>query len=206
MVSLIFDPSLMRKLNHRMVKLLFSGSLVSNTLQPHGLHDSRFPCLSPSLELAQTHAHWVSDTIQPSHPLLAPSPAFNLSQYQGLFQWVSSWHQVAKVLELQLQHVLPVVGMRWEPSRGQCKLVCPSLLRGFFTTWELASRCSPEHREGRSLGKGHWSSGVRSHSAKPWWGLASGHCPSWPLTALLWCCSPWGRKRARHSWSHLALT
>ena len=48
---------------------------------------------------------WVSDTIQPSHPLLSPSPpAFNLSQHQGLFQWVSSLHQVAEVLEFQLQH------------------------------------------------------------------------------------------------------
>ena len=57
------------------------------------------------LEFAQTHAHWFSDAIQPSHPLSSPSPlAFNLSQHQGLFQWVNSLHQVAKVLELQLQH------------------------------------------------------------------------------------------------------
>ena len=48
-------------------------------------------------EFTQTHVHWVGDDIQPSHPLLSPSPpAFNLSQYQGLFQWVSSSHQVAK--------------------------------------------------------------------------------------------------------------
>ena len=51
------------------------------------------PILHCLLELAQTHAHWVGDAIQPSHPLLSPSPpAFNLSQHQGLFQWVSSWH------------------------------------------------------------------------------------------------------------------
>ena len=56
------------------------------------------------LELTQTHVHWVSDAIQPSHPLLSRSPPpFNLSQYQGLFKWVSSSHQVAKVLEFQLQ-------------------------------------------------------------------------------------------------------
>ena len=49
------------------------------------------------LELAQTHVHWISDSIQPSHPLLSPFPlAFNLSQHQSLFQWVSSLHQVAK--------------------------------------------------------------------------------------------------------------
>ena len=54
------------------------------------------------LEFAQIHVHWVGEAIQPSHPLLPPSsPAFHLSQHQGLFQWVSSSHQVTKVLELQ---------------------------------------------------------------------------------------------------------
>ena len=63
-------------------------------------------------ELTQTHAHWVSDAIQPSHPLLSPSPpALNLSQHQGLFQWVNSSHQVAKVLEFQLQHQ----SFQWTP-------------------------------------------------------------------------------------------
>ena len=55
--------------------------------------------------LTQTHVHRIGDAIQPSHPLSFPSPpAFNLSQHQGLFQWVSSSHQMAKVLEFQLQH------------------------------------------------------------------------------------------------------
>jgi len=59
------------------------------------------------LELAQTHVHQVGDAIQPSHSLSPASPpVFNLSQKQGLFQWVSSSHQVAKVLEFQLQHQL----------------------------------------------------------------------------------------------------
>ena len=62
-----------------------------------------FPVHRQFLELVQTHVHQVGDTIQPSHPLWSPSPAFNLSQHQGLFQWVGS-HQVVKVLELQLQH------------------------------------------------------------------------------------------------------
>ena len=63
-----------------------------------------FPVLLYLLEFAQTHVHWVGDAIQPSCPLLSPSPfAFNLSQHQGLFHWVSSSHKVAKVLELQLQ-------------------------------------------------------------------------------------------------------
>ena len=54
-------------------------------------------------EFTQTHVHWVGDAIQPSHPLSSPSPAFSLSQSQGLFQWVSSSNQVANVLELQHQ-------------------------------------------------------------------------------------------------------
>ena len=66
---------------------------------------SGFPVDHQLPELTQTHDNWVGDAIQPSHPLLSPSPpAFNLSQHQGLFQWVSSSHQVTKVLEFQLQH------------------------------------------------------------------------------------------------------
>ena len=53
-------------------------------------------------EFAQTHIHWIGDAIQPSNPLPSP-PAFNLSQQQGLFQWVSSSLQVTKVLEPQHQ-------------------------------------------------------------------------------------------------------
>ena len=72
----------------------------------------RMDCSTPGLpvhhqlqKFTQTHVHWVGDAIQPSHSLSSPSPpAFNLSQHQGLFQWVSSLHQVAKVLEFQLQH------------------------------------------------------------------------------------------------------
>ena len=55
-------------------------------------------------KFTQTHVHWVGDAIQPSHPLWSPSPAFSFSQHQGLFQWVSSSHQVSKVLEFQLQY------------------------------------------------------------------------------------------------------
>ena len=55
--------------------------------------------------LSQTHVHWVGDDIQSSQTLLSPSPPIsNLTQHQGLFQWVSSLHQVAKVLEFQMQH------------------------------------------------------------------------------------------------------
>ena len=69
-------------------------------------------CSTPGLsvhhqlpEFTQTHVHWVGDVIQPSHPLSSPSPpTFNLSQLHGLFKWVNSSHQVAKVLEFQLQN------------------------------------------------------------------------------------------------------
>ena len=54
------------------------------------------------LEFAQTYVHWLSDAIQPSHPLPSPSFAFDLSQHQGLFQWVGSSHQVARISKLQL--------------------------------------------------------------------------------------------------------
>ena len=58
-----------------------------------------FPVFHHLPELAQTHVHWVSDAIQPCHPLSSPSPpTLNLSQHQGLFQWVSSLHHVARVL------------------------------------------------------------------------------------------------------------
>ena len=63
-------------------------------------------------ESTETHVHWGGDAIQPSHPLLSPSPpVLNLSQHQGLFKWVSLLHQVAKVLEFQLQYQ----SVRWTP-------------------------------------------------------------------------------------------
>jgi len=63
-------------------------------------------------EFTQTHAPWVGDAIQPSHPPLSPSlPALNLSQHQGLFKWVSFSHQVAIVLDFQLQHQ----SFQWTP-------------------------------------------------------------------------------------------
>ena len=85
-------------------EMCVSHSVVSDSLRPHGLQHARPPCPPLSPRVAQTHVHQVSDAVQPSHPLSFPSPAFSLSQHQGLlFQWVSS-HQVAKGLEFQLQH------------------------------------------------------------------------------------------------------
>ena len=79
----------------------FSHSVVSDSLWPHELQHAKPLCPSPTPKLMSTD----SDAIQPSHPLSSPSPpALNLSQHQGLFQWASPSHQVAKVLEFQLQH------------------------------------------------------------------------------------------------------
>ena len=90
----------------------FSCSVMSDSLPPH---NHSMPGLSVHHQLSeptQIHVHWVGDAIQPSRPLLPPSPpAFNLSQHQGLFKWVSSLHQIAKVLEFQLQHQ----SFQWTP-------------------------------------------------------------------------------------------
>ena len=123
----------------------FSCSVVSNSMWPLDCTTSGFPIHRQFPEIAQTHVHRVGNAIQPSHPLSSPSPpAFNLSQHQGLFQWVSSSHQVAKVLEFQLRHqsfqwysglisfriewfVLPSLPSLF--SLNKCEPQAPSLLR-----------------------------------------------------------------------------
>ena len=83
-------------------------------------------------ESTQTHVHWVSDAIQPSYPLSSPSPpALNLFQHQGLFKWVSSSHQVAKVLEFQLQHQY----FQW------------IFRTDFLYNWLIWFPCSPRHSQ-----------------------------------------------------------
>ena len=83
----------------------FSHSVMSDSLGPHEPQHTGIPVHHHLPESIQTHVHWAGDVTQPSHPLSFPSPpALNLSQHQGLFQWVSSLHQVTKVLEFQLQH------------------------------------------------------------------------------------------------------
>ena len=83
----------------------FSFSVLSDSLRPHGLQQPGLPVHHQLPELTQTHVRWVIDATQSSHPLSSPSPpAFNLTQHNGLFQWVSSSQQVAKVLEFYLQH------------------------------------------------------------------------------------------------------
>ena len=72
--------------------------------RPHGLQNARIPCLSPTPGACSNSCPLSRDAIQPSHPLLSSSPpAFNISQHQGLFQWVHSLHDVAKLLKFWLQ-------------------------------------------------------------------------------------------------------
>ena len=105
-----------------------------------------FPLHHHLPELAQTHVRWVSDAIQPYHPLSSPSPpAFNLPQHQGLLQWVSSSHRVAKVLEFELQHQsfqwLNSFRIDWfDLLRPPCY---SELLEGIITSLNAASTSLP---------------------------------------------------------------
>ena len=84
--------------------LLLSHSVVSSSLQSHGTAARQASLFFTNSQFAQTHVHWVSDAIQPTHPLWpASSPALNNSQHQSLFQSISTLHQVVRVLKLQHQ-------------------------------------------------------------------------------------------------------
>ena len=128
-----------------------SCTLVSNSLQTHGLQHSRL-LYHQLLELAQTHVRRVNDAIQSSHPLSSPfPPAFSLYehqglyQHQGLFKWVRSSHQTAKVLEFQLQHQFfqwifrtdflfdGLVGSRCSPRDSQESSATPQFKSIYFS-------------------------------------------------------------------------
>ena len=97
----------------------------------------RLPVHHQLREFTQTHVHWVGDAIQPSHLLSSPSPAFNLSQHQGLFKWVSSSHQVAKVFRVSASTaVLSVNTQDWSPLEwtGWISLQSKGLSRVFSNT------------------------------------------------------------------------
>ena len=103
--NILLVQNFLHVLSLKFPSVQFSRPVTSDSLTPHGLQQAGLPVHHQLLEFTQTYVHWVSDAIQPSHPLSSPSPsAFNLSQYQGLFRWVSSSHQVAKGLEFQFQH------------------------------------------------------------------------------------------------------
>ena len=102
---LIYSPWCSHYFEFKTLLLLLLSHPVMSDCDPIDGSIRGFPVLHYFPELAQIHVHWVNDAIQPIHPLPSPSPpALNLSQHQGLFQWVSSSHQVARVLEIQLQH------------------------------------------------------------------------------------------------------
>ena len=94
------------------VSVQLSHSVMSNFCNPMNRSTPGFLVHYQLPESTQTHVHCVGDAIQPSQPLSSPSPpALNLSQHQGLLKWVSSLHQVGKVLEFQLQHQ----SFQWTP-------------------------------------------------------------------------------------------
>ena len=104
------------KLNIKKTKIMASGPICSfqfssvtqsclTLCNPMGCSTPGLPVHLHLPQLTEINVHWVGDAIQPSHFLSSPSPpAFNLPQHQGFFQWVSSSHQMAKILELELQH------------------------------------------------------------------------------------------------------
>ena len=114
----------------------FSRSVMSDSLRPCESEQPGLPVHHQLPEFTQTHVHQVGDAIQPSHPLFSPSPpAPNPSQHQSLFQWVNSSHEVAKVLEFQLQHL----SFQWTPRTDL-------LYNGL-----VGSPCSPRDSQESSL-------------------------------------------------------
>ena len=98
--------------HHFLVQFSSVAQLCPTLCDPMNRSTLGLPVHHQLLESTQTHVHQVGDAIQPSHPLSSPSPpALNLSWHQGLFHWVSSSHQVAKVLEFQLQNQ----SFQWTP-------------------------------------------------------------------------------------------
>ena len=94
----------------------FSHSVVSDSWRPHESQHTRPPCPSPTPRVYSNDR--VGDAIQPSHPLSSPSPAPSPSQHHGLFQWVNSLHEVAKVLEFQPQHQ----SFQWTPGLSSFRM------------------------------------------------------------------------------------
>ena len=108
-----------------------------------------FPVHHQLTKFTQTHVHWISDAIQPSHPLSSPSPpAFNLSQHQGLFQWVSSSQQVNKALEFSPSaSVLPMNIQNWFPLglTGWISLQSKGLSKSLLQHYNSSISCLHTH-------------------------------------------------------------
>ena len=98
--------------NHILSSFQFSYSITSDYLRPHGLQHPNLPCPSPTPRVNSNSCPFSQWCHAATHPLSSPlPPAFNLSQHQGLFKWVGSSHQVAKILEFQIQHQ----SFQWTP-------------------------------------------------------------------------------------------
>ena len=110
----------------------FSVTQSCLTLQPHGLQHAKPSCPSPSPGVSPSSCSLHSDAVQLSHPLMPSSPsAFDLSQHQGIFQWVVCLHQMTKILELQFQHQ----SIQW-------------VFRvNFLQTWQVWSSCCPRNSQ-----------------------------------------------------------
>ena len=139
--------------------LQFSCSVMSDSLQPHGLQHARYPCPSPTPGVGiypnscpLSHVHWVHDAMQPSHPLSSPSiPAFNLFQHQGLFLWVSSSSQLqlkslsfswnvsasASVLPMNIQDWFPLGWTGWISlqSKGLSRVLSNTTVQNHQFFW-----------------------------------------------------------------------
>ena len=128
------------------------------TLNPMNRSTSGLPVHHQLPESTQTHVHRVGDAIQPSRPLPSPSPpVLNLSQHQGLFKWVSSLHQVAKVLEFQLQHQ----SFQWSSFGGSANILeldsadGGSVVKNLPANIGVAGNTDSIPELGRSSGGGH---------------------------------------------------
>ena len=122
---------------------LWHRQIDSSVLQSCPTLCNSMDCSTPGLpvhhqlpEFTQTQVHWVGDANKPSHPLASCSPAFNVSQHQGLFLWVSSSHQMAEVGVSASESVLPVNIQDWFPLRwtGWISLQSKRLSRVFLYT------------------------------------------------------------------------
>ena len=133
----------------------FICSFMSDSLQPHEPQHTRLPCHHQLPEFTQTHVHWVGDAIQSSHLLSSPSPpAFSLSQHQVLFKWVSSLHQVAKVLEFQLRHQSFQWIFRTDSPTPQFKSIHSSVLSFLYSP---NSHIHPYMTTGKTLALTRWT-------------------------------------------------
>ena len=134
-----------------------------------------FPVHHQLPKLTQTHVHWVCDAIQPSHPLSSPSlPTFNLSQHQGLFKWISSSHQVTRVLEFQLQ-ITPLGWTGWISfqSKGLSRVFSNTTVQKYqlfcshIHTWLLEGKYKLKPQWKNSVYLLEWASLVTQKAKKP---------------------------------------